>query len=111
MDQVVLMGKPVGTVTEIVLNSPMNSSGKVFVGFVIDDPYFGYIWSDSKVTITKADSQKRLLSVTEGTKGQASYRKDSQSGKLESVWDSQAKAYMPISKYPHGFYIPAESQQ
>src|SRR5208282_1870036 len=68
-DPVKLMGFNVGEVAEIEAQPP-GSYYHVFVGFLIRRPYYGYIWSDSKVKIAAADFLgHRELEVTTGKVG------------------------------------------
>jgi len=53
-DPIKLMGFNVGEVTEIQANDPGAYFG-VTVSFRIKDPYFGYIWLDSKVRVAPSD--------------------------------------------------------
>lgn len=69
-DDVVLMGFKVGQITEITAEPP-GAYYKVFVGFEVMRPYYGYIWSDSKLKIAAAGFLgQRQLEVTTGYEGQ-----------------------------------------
>jgi ABC-type transporter Mla subunit MlaD len=68
-DEIVLMGFPVGEITEITAQPP-GSYYKVFVAFNVKRPYYGYIWSDSKVRIAAADFLgRRQLEIKAGYAG------------------------------------------
>lgn len=68
-DPVMLMGFSVGEIT-VIEAQPPGSWYKVFVGFEIKDPYFGYIWTDSKVKVASADFLgHREMEVTTGVTG------------------------------------------
>jgi ABC-type transporter Mla subunit MlaD len=68
-DPVVLMGFDVGEITTITAQEP-NSYYKVFIGFEVKQPYYGYIWSDSTVRIVSAGLLgNRRLEVTTGYAG------------------------------------------
>jgi len=68
-DPVVLMGFNVGEIT-VITAQPPGSYYKVYVGFVVRRPYYGYIWSDSKARIAPAGFLgSRQLEVTAGTNG------------------------------------------
>jgi ABC-type transporter Mla subunit MlaD len=68
-DPVVLMGFNVGEIT-IITAQPPGSWYKVYVGFEIKQPYYGYVWSDSKVKIAASGLLgARRLEVAAGTTG------------------------------------------
>jgi ABC-type transporter Mla subunit MlaD len=68
-DPIVLMGFSVGDITGITAQPP-GAWEKVFVTFDVKRPYYGYIWSDSKVKITATDFLgRRQLEVTGGVTG------------------------------------------
>ncbi len=68
-DPVKLMGFSVGQVNTIEAMTP-GSYYHVFIGFEIRRPYYGYIWSDSRVKIAAADFLgRRELEVTTGVSG------------------------------------------
>ncbi len=69
-DDVVLMGFKVGTILEVKPNEPGEWYG-VTVYFNIIEPYYGYIWQDSKVRVAAADLLgKRNLEIIKGQDGQ-----------------------------------------
>ncbi len=66
-DPVKLMGFDAGNITDITAMPPGSSEGHVYVEFVVRDPYFGYIWNDSKVRVTTGDFLgKRILDLVPG---------------------------------------------
>jgi ABC-type transporter Mla subunit MlaD len=68
-DPVMLMGFNVGEITRIEANGPWDYYG-VTIYFRVKAPYFGYIWSDSKVKVAGADFLgNRMLEVTKGRQG------------------------------------------
>jgi len=67
-DPVKLMGFQAGAITEIVPNEPDAYFG-VTIGFVILKPHFGYIWDDSRVTISSDLLGNRFLQITKGVSG------------------------------------------
>src|SRR5207249_10797291 len=68
-DPVVLMGFNVGEIT-VITAQPPGSWYKVYVGFDIKQPYYGYIWSDSKAKIAASGLLgSRRSEVTPGTAG------------------------------------------
>lgn len=62
---VMLMGKPVGKITKVVGNRPEDFFG-ITVEFEVQEPHFGYIWTDSKVKVVSGILGDRVLEVTKG---------------------------------------------
>src|SRR5690348_4084561 len=73
-DPVKLMGFDVGKITHITAQ-PVGDPYNVYIGFEVESPFYGYLWSQG--SITKAASAdflgKRSLEVTKGTNGYATY--------------------------------------
>jgi hypothetical protein len=67
-DSVKLMGFNVGEITKIEANDPSASYG-VTVNFEIKSPYYGYLWSDSKVRVSADFLNTRSLEVLKGVDG------------------------------------------
>ena len=68
-EKVKLMGFDVGEITHVEANDP-NADYGVTVFFQIKDPYYGYIWSDSKVKAAAADFLgNRYLEIVKGYEG------------------------------------------
>jgi ABC-type transporter Mla subunit MlaD len=66
-DPVKLMGFNVGEITHIEANDPGDYYG-VTVDFRVKDPYFGYVWLDSKVRVAPSDFLgNRYLEILKGT--------------------------------------------
>ena len=63
-----LMGFQVGEITDITPNAPDEYFG-VTITFVVLKPYFGYIWDDSKVTVSSDLLGNRVLQITKGVAG------------------------------------------
>jgi ABC-type transporter Mla subunit MlaD len=70
-DPVTLMGFNVGEITEIRPNDPVKEHG-VTIFFRIRDPYWGYIWYDSRVRVNSDFIGHRSLEVVKGQNGQPS---------------------------------------
>jgi ABC-type transporter Mla subunit MlaD len=65
-EPVKLMGFDVGWITLITAEAP-GMMYNVYIEFVILEPFYGYIWSDSRVKVTAADFLgNRYLEVTKG---------------------------------------------
>jgi ABC-type transporter Mla subunit MlaD len=67
-DPVKLMGFQAGEITDIIPNEPDAYFG-VTITFVILKPHFGYIWDDSRVTVSSDLLGNRFLQITKGTAG------------------------------------------
>jgi ABC-type transporter Mla subunit MlaD len=67
-EPVMLMGFPVGNIT-VVEAQPPGSWYNVFVGFEIKRPYYGYIWSDSRVKVATVGLLGRQLEIVKGVAG------------------------------------------
>ena len=74
-DPVMLMGLTVGQITRMEPMPPWEFQHNIYVQFEIKDPYYGYLWTvGSRAKIATADFLgKRVLEVTKGTGGYATY--------------------------------------
>ncbi len=76
---VMMMGFKIGDVTKVD-QMPMDSwyltnRFNVFIGFDVVEPYFGYIWTDSRVRIGAGDLLgARSLEVTRGVEGEVTVK-------------------------------------
>jgi hypothetical protein len=101
-DPVLLDGKPVGRITSIELMPVFEAFGNVFIGMKVEDPYFGYIWSDSRAKVQwNPSKQKRYIHLIRGGTStnkvlHASYQVNSKTGS-RSYWDEKAQTYTPLS--------------
>jgi ABC-type transporter Mla subunit MlaD len=85
-DPVKLMGFTIGALTKIEANSPAALDYGVTVFFQVKEPYYGYIWLDSKVRVAPADFLgNRNLEVIKGKIGKA------------TVIDSNKKAILVLN--------------
>ncbi len=70
-DPVKLMGFDAGEITDIDTMPPGSYYG-IFVQIRVKEPYYGYLWKDSKVKVAPADFLgKRFMELTRGTTGLA----------------------------------------
>ncbi len=99
-DPVYLMGFEVGEITEITAQPP-GSWYKVYVGFQIRQPYYGYVWSDSKVKIMPAGFLgARRLEVTTGFNGKpTAYDKNDRLA--EVLVDGKRVPIAQVKRGPH----------
>jgi ABC-type transporter Mla subunit MlaD len=65
---VTLMGFPAGEITAIIPNEPGAYYG-VTVKFTVLRPHYGYIWDDSRVTVSSGILEKPSLQITKGVAG------------------------------------------
>ena len=101
-DQVILMGFNVGEIIQVEAQPP-DSYYKIYISFDVRRPYYGYIWSDSKLRITAALLGGRRLEVLPGYDGKPT---------VEEQGDQPAKLlikseYVPLAKAPKGVYVEA----
>jgi ABC-type transporter Mla subunit MlaD len=103
---ILLMGFSVGEITRIEAQPP-GSYYNVFIGFEVRRPYYGYIWTDSKVRITSGDLLGgRRIEITKGTEGQpTAYEVD---GRVREVLVDGKR--VPLAQAPQGVGIePVET--
>jgi ABC-type transporter Mla subunit MlaD len=67
-DPVKIMGAVAGEITDIVPNAPEEYYG-ITVKFVILKPHYGYIWTDSKVSVSSDLLGNRVLQISKGVTG------------------------------------------
>jgi hypothetical protein len=67
-DPVKIMGAVAGQITDIVPNEPDAYYG-ITVKFTIIKPHYGYIWTDSKVSVSSDLLGNRVLQISKGTAG------------------------------------------
>ena len=73
-DRVMLMGFDAGQILEITPMKPEDQYFNVYVRFRINEPYYGYLWDDSRARIGAADFLgHRFIEVTKGTNGIPTY--------------------------------------
>ena len=66
--KVTLMGFEAGQITDIIPNAPGAYYG-VTIKFIILKPHYGYIWDDSRVSISSDILGHRSLQITKGASG------------------------------------------
>lgn len=112
-DPIVLLGFEVGQVTRITAMPPFSTYGNIYIEFVVREPFYGYIWTDSYVKLTSAGflGNRSLEVVPGGTTGttnlHASYRIEND--KILGVWDVSGGKYVPYTPASKGYsFSPAE---
>jgi ABC-type transporter Mla subunit MlaD len=100
-DPVLLMGFSVGEITQIEAQPPGNYYN-VYVAFEVRQPYYGYIWTDSKVRIISGDLLGgRLLEVTKGVAGRATaYEKE---GRVQEILVEDE--IVTLEDFPKGIFL------
>src|SRR6266446_6794694 len=73
-DRVRLMGFDAGQITSIEPQPPEDLYFNVYVQFRVKEPYYGYLWDDSRAKVGAADFLgHRFIEVTKGTTGAPTY--------------------------------------
>lgn len=104
-DSIVLMGFDVGNITVITAQSP--AEHQVYVGMEVRQPYYGYIWSDSKVRVAAVGLLgNRNLEITAGVAGMPTVREAG--GKISDLWIHDHWA--PIAKVRKGVRLDPDEQ-
>jgi ABC-type transporter Mla subunit MlaD len=105
-DPVMLMGFDVGNITAITAQAP--EQHRVFVGFEVRRPYYGYIWSDSKVRIEAAGLLgSRQLEITPGVAGDATVIEEG--GRISELRLHSGKI-KPVSEVHKGVLLEPEEE-
>ncbi len=100
-DPVLLMGFSVGEITQIEAQPP-GQYYNVFVAFVVRQPYYGYIWTDSKARIIPGDLLGgRVLEVTKGVNGKATVYEEA--GRVKHVLVGDQK--VAVEDAPKGVFL------
>lgn len=101
-DSILLMGFKVGEITTIEAQPP-GSYYAVFVGFEIKRPYYGYIWTDSKIRIAPSGLLgSRQLEITKGYDGMPTVEADHKNRPTHVRVGSDM---VGIEKAPHGVFM------
>jgi ABC-type transporter Mla subunit MlaD len=107
-DPVKLMGFDVGQITKIEAMPPFSTWGNVYIEFILREPYYGYIWTDSEVKLISAGflGNRALELLQGGTSGStnlhASYEVDDR-GKVLGVWNWDSSNYVAYTPKSKGF--------
>lgn len=104
-DGVQLMGFNVGELVKIEAMPADNPVYNVYLEFEIREPYYGYIWSDSKIRVLSGDLfGNRVLELTKGVEGLPTYKEED--GELSSVYDSGQ--YIDLDENSRPFWMQVE---
>jgi ABC-type transporter Mla subunit MlaD len=113
-DPVMLMGFDVGQITHITAMPPGATYGNVYIQFIVREPFYGYLWTDSFVRVAAADFLgKRSIELVEGgTSGEADVRatyQEDEDGRIIGIWNRQASNYVAFTPESKGYtFDPAE---
>jgi len=108
-DPVKLMGFEVGEITEVTPMPPTEwfvvNQYNVFVRFLIKEPNYGYIWTDSRVKISAGDFLgKRVLEVIKGQTGAVTVRE--KNGVITGILnENMSDTYDPLTKKTKGVWL------
>jgi len=105
-DPIVLMGFTVGEIVKIE-TMPPEATEKIFISFDVRKPYYGYIWTDSKLHVKSNLLGGRKLEVMPGATGKATI--EEKDGRPHKVLDKGNM--VPITQIPKGVYILADEEE
>ena len=102
-DPVRMMGFEVGAITTVEAQPPGAFYG-VFIGIEIKRPYYGYIWTDSKIKVASTGLLGRQLELVKGYDGAPTvYEKDNRPAEI--LVDGK---FVPLSQAPKGAFLPPD---
>lgn len=113
-DPVRMMGFDVGEITQIQPTPAADywyvmNHYNVFVNFRIREPYYGYIWTDSKTKIITGDFLgKRVMEVTKGQSGEVSVILSKDGAPVAILNDDPGQTnldYVLLTKQPKGYWL------
>ena len=94
-DPVKLMGFEVGRLTRVEAMPPFNTYD-VYIEFQIKSPYYGYLWTDSKVKVAATDFLgHRYIEVTKGFNGKPTVKEEK--GIVMLLTDAAKDKYEPLA--------------
>ena len=103
-DPINMMGFNIGEITTITAEPP-GSDSRVFIGFNIRQPFYGYIWTDSKVRVAAAGLLGgRRLEVTPGVAGSATVFEAQ--NRITELWIHDHR--VAVEKVKKGVHLPPD---
>lgn len=105
-DKVKLMGFDVGEIKEIEAQPADDRVYNVYVEFDVRSPYYGYLWTDSRVRIVSDLLGNRYLEVTKGREGLPSYV--DQEGELTGQIDNKTLNYLPFTSDSKPYWLEVD---
>ena len=117
-DPVKLMGFDAGEITYITPNDPY-AYYNVTIGFIIKEPYYGYLWADSMVKVSSGGILgSRFLEITKGGSSGTTNKADLSPTYLGTkhnlkilVKKGDPATYSPFSSFagkPKAYWLPAD---
>jgi ABC-type transporter Mla subunit MlaD len=105
-DPVMLMGFEVGKIT-VITAQPPGSYYKVYVGIEVRRPYYGYVWTDSRVHVASAGLLgSRNLEITPGATGQPTVYEAG--GRISELLVGGLRE--PFAKAQKGIFLPPDEE-
>jgi len=105
-DPVVLMGFEVGKIT-VITALPPGPYTKVYVGLEVRRPYYGYIWTDSRVRVASAGLLgSRNLEITPGSTGQPTEYEEGGRITVLLIGDHRE----PFARAQKGVFLPPDEE-
>jgi len=101
-DPVMLMGFNVGEIIQVEAQPP-DSYYKIFISFDVRRPYYGYVWSDSKLRINSSLLGGRKLELLPGYDGKPTVAE--REGRPHELLDKGKM--VPIAQMPKGVFVAA----
>jgi len=103
-DRVRLMGFDAREITEITPEPPEDLDFNVFIQFRVKEPYYGYLWEDSRAKVGAADFLgHRFIEVTKGTNGAPTYA----AHEIMELTLAEAEAYAGVTnvQFAHEIFV------
>lgn len=112
-DPVRFLGRDIGTIRVVETAPPdpwfVENNYNVFVQLDIWEPYYGYLWSDSRARILPGDFfGKRIVELTRGETGTVTVIKAPDFADTRILNDKQPDDYVLLSERPSGVWLQAE---
>ncbi|MGD1019225.1 MAG: MlaD family protein [Verrucomicrobiia bacterium] len=105
-DPVMLMGFEVGNIT-VITAQPPGAEHRVFVGLEVRSPYYGYIWTDSRIRVAAAGLLgNRVLEISPGVTGGATVREEQ--GKISELWIHDH--WVPLARVRKGVHLEPDEE-
>ena len=98
-----MMGFEIGSIT-VIEAQPPGAYYNVFVGVEVKQPYYGYIWSDSRIRVANVGLLGRELEITKGVTGLPTVS-DRDNRPDEILVNSQMVA---LAQAPKGVFLPPD---
>lgn len=112
-DPVRFLGRDIGTIRTVETTPPdpwfVENNYNVFVGIDIWEPYYGYLWSDSRARVLPGDFfGKRVVEFTRGETGTVTVIEAPDFENTRILNDQQPDDYVLLSERKSGVWLQAE---